>query len=344
MLEKYELHVIPEPLAGYHHRVQHTTGAYGNSVHAQKDVHAAKRIELVNSFLRGGEDTRSNLTQVLLQGELYKLFEREQRASFDKLHNYLWEIDQRVKYIADETHKRRKLFKLPIWKIQLRKNRNLVENGDFRLWPGTGKVFAGKNLSYGIVCPGFLVRFDGIETSHQLERKIATDEGGLPEGKSYLRITNRGQASTHKSFYLECAISDVGAITGQTICVSGLACLQGQYEWISVGGRIDLPNRAKLHIPEKRVLLSREFQPWSCTLDCPAPSSVDYSKAVARVYLRLHYGQSFTLEVTDIQVETGDKPTRFRYRASPQGEASSADLGIVRTLRGSLIRLVRRTP
>lgn len=344
MLEKYELHVIPEPLAGYHHRTQHTAGAYGNSVHAQKDIHAAKRIELVNSFLRGGEDGRSNLDQVLLQGELYKVFEREQRTNFEKLHNYLWEIEQRVKYIADETYKREKIFKLPRWKIQRRKKDNLVENGDFRFWPGVGKVYTGKNSSYGIVCPGFLVKFDGIEVSHQLERKTTVDEKGIPKGKSYLCITNKGQASTHKSFYLECVIADVGAVAGQTICISGLARLQSQYERISVGGRFDLPDRTKRQLPEKKVLLSREFKPWSCTLECPAPGSIDYSKAVGRVYMRLHYGQPFTLEVTDIQVETGNKPTGFRYRASSQGGASSSDQGIIHTLRASLIRLIHRTP
>lgn len=324
ILAKFDIHVITEPLAGYHHRADVTTGAYGNSVHAQKDVHAAKRIDLVNSFLRSGGSGKgdSNLDQVLLQGQFYKHFEREQRDSFKKLHNYLWEIEQQVKYVATRTRTKRKL-ELPGWKGARRKTGNLVENGDFRRWPGVGTVFAGKKTSYGIICPGFLVFFDGKEATYQVEKRTSEGEPGLPEGMTYLRIVNKGHTGAHKWFHLECPSPDVEAMAGRTICVSGLGRLRGLYEWISIGGRFDLPDRSKMHFPEEKVFLSGEFQPWSCTLHCPSPGSIDFSVSLARVYLKLHYNQPFQFDVTNIQVEISDKSTSFKYYAGARQRPSS---------------------
>ncbi len=320
MLEKYELDVIPEPLAGYHHRPDTTTGAYGNSVHAQRDVHLTKRTELLNSYLRGWPTSQSaGLVPVLAQGQLYRKLEKEQREQFQRLHNYLWEIEQRVKYVADETRKRSAGW-LPwvnAWFASRRKKRkkrgNLVENGDFREWPGVGETFFGKRQGYGILCPGFLFAFDGKEMSHAFERKTAENASGLSDRKTYLRIVNSGQPGFGKSFYLECLIPDVEAIAGETICVSGIARLKAENNWITIGGRYDLPGRRRVAFPEQKVHLTEEFAHWSCTLRCPPADSAGDPTAMARVHLKLPYGRPFEFEITNIQVEFGTKATEFRY-------------------------------
>jgi len=317
MLERFDIEVITEPLAGYHHRHEGTAGAYGNSVHAQRDVHIAKRMELVNSFVRNNNGiANSAIAQLLLHGQLYKNFESEQEKRFQKLHDYIWQVEQRVKQTIGEASSKTR-FDLGRW-LPMRSSRNLVENGDFRIWPGPDSIFATKTSSIGIICPGFLVAFDGRETTYSLERKIADGQQGLTKGKSYLRIVNKGQGSTGKRFLLECPIADVEVIAGRQICVSGKARLQGIYEWISVGGRIDMLDRRKIFMPEQKVFLTDDFETWSCVLECPPlpPGQVEKSQSLARVYFRLHYSEPFIFELTDIQAEVGGRPSRFKYTAA----------------------------
>lgn len=321
MLERFDLEVIPEPLAGYHHRHEGTAGAYGNSVHAQRDVHIAKRMELVNSFVRTGDGLANNaIAQLLLHGQLYKNLENEQGRRFQKLHDHVWEVEQRLTRAIDGASPKKR-FNLGRW-LPSRRSGNLIENGDFRNWPGPGNIFATKTSSTGIICPGFLVAFDGRETTYSLERKVADAQHGLAGGKTYLRIVNKGQDSTGKRFWLECPIVDVDVIAGKRICVSGKARLQGSYEWMWVGGRIDTTDRGRIFLPEQKLFLTDDFEPWSCVLDCPPLSlgSVEDAQPLARIYFRLHYSDPFIFELTDVQAETGDKPSRFKYAGTRGAE------------------------
>ncbi|MEW9806754.1 glycosyltransferase [Mesorhizobium marinum] len=314
ILERFDIRVIPEPLAGYHHRPEATSGAYGNSVHAQRDIHVAKRKELVNSFVRReGGGTSGSVGQLLLQGQFYKNLEYDQNERFQKLHNQIWEVEQRmIQQMSERSGKGR--FSLARW-LPGSGSGNLVENGDFREWPGPRDVFAVKALSTGIVCPGLLVTFDGREKTYALDRMTSDGTIGLPRGKTYLRVVNKGQASTEKRFWLEFPIEDADAIAGRKFTVSGKARLRGVYEWMSVGGRIDLPDRTRITLPEQKVFLSDDFQSWACTLDCPRLDPVDDAGALARVYLKVPYSEEFVLELTDMQAEVGEHPTKFRYRS-----------------------------
>jgi hypothetical protein len=316
MLERFDVAVIAEPLAGYHHRQEATAGAYGNSVHAQRDVHIAKRMELVNSFVRNKNGTASNtIAELLLHGQLYKNLESEQNKRFQKLHDYIWEVEQHVKRAIGEASLKTSLktrFDLGRW-LPVRRSGNLVENGDFRSWPGPGRILPIKTSSTGIICPGFLVTFDGRETTYSLERRIADGLQGLPKGKSYLRIVNKGQSSAGKRFSIECLIGDVESIAGRQIRVSGKARLQGIYEWISVGGRVDLPDRKRIFLAEQKLFLSSDFEIWSCVLECPPLGPVDYSQSLGRICFKLHYSEPFIFELTDIQAEVGGRPGRLRY-------------------------------
>src|SRR4030095_2041256 len=102
VLRQFDIDVIPEPLANYHHRVKGTAGVYGNSVHVQTDVHRGKRVELINGVVRGrlGEDNGLPLAQLLTLGELQHALLAEQRREFQRLHDYIWTIEQRITYIS----------------------------------------------------------------------------------------------------------------------------------------------------------------------------------------------------------------------------------------------------
>lgn len=329
VLERFDIRVIPEPLAGYHHRSESTGGAYGNSVHAQKDVHTAKRIQLVNSFIRGSDgQAASTIGQLLLHGQIYKNLERDQRASFQRLHDQVWEVEQSLKYYISELgmKSRFRLGKRPSlgdwpslgrlvrprwWRSQPKHSENLVENGDFRNWPGPGELYNMHNLSTGIVSPGCVISFDGDNTTYTLERNLSDGSQSLDVGKPYLSVVNKGQSGAGKYMWLEFPISNVAAIVGQALCISGVARLRGTHEWISVGGRIDVLDRRSLLFQEQRVFLTDDFRPWSCTLACPSSGPIDFSSSLGRIHIKLHYTEPFTFELTDVQVEVGDTATKF---------------------------------
>jgi glycosyltransferase involved in cell wall biosynthesis len=313
-LERFDIAVIAEPLARYHHRTDAAEGPYSNSVLSQKHLHDAKRIEIVNSVLRnGGKRGYPTIDQILVQGQFYRLLRNEQRDNIAALEDRLLEAERSLAQLANQLDGGKRI----------KKSGNLVENGDFRLWPGVGKVFEGQNSSQCIVCPGFLVSFDGTEATHQVKRIIADDRQGIRAGKSFLRVTNDGRAGTRGFFYLECPISDVAAIAGQMICVSGWARLQGPDQWASVGGQFYLPDSGTMRFPETKILLSEAFQPWSCTLRCPSPGQVDFASSFARVHVKLDYAKPFVFDLTDMQVEAGSGPTRFKYFAGKQRRSSS---------------------
>jgi glycosyltransferase involved in cell wall biosynthesis/predicted HAD superfamily hydrolase len=98
LLRWFTIDVIAEPLANYHHRATTTIGTYGNSVHAQSDLHQSTRVDLLNSAMReelSGENGLS-LAQLLTFGDLQRTLLEEQAKGFQQLHDYLWTIEQRV--------------------------------------------------------------------------------------------------------------------------------------------------------------------------------------------------------------------------------------------------------
>lgn len=104
VLEQFDIDVIPEPLANYHHRAKGATGMYGNSVHVQTIQHRAKRAELLNDMVRGqgGAAEGISLPQLMALGEIQHALLAEQRREFQRLHDYIWTVEQRVKYVADQ--------------------------------------------------------------------------------------------------------------------------------------------------------------------------------------------------------------------------------------------------
>jgi glycosyltransferase involved in cell wall biosynthesis/predicted HAD superfamily hydrolase len=98
LLRWFDIDVIPEPLANYHHRAKTTIGTYGNSVHAQSALHRSTRVALLNDAVRGqpGGDGGLPLAYMLAMGDLQHTLLAEQERSFQRLHNYLWTIEQRV--------------------------------------------------------------------------------------------------------------------------------------------------------------------------------------------------------------------------------------------------------
>lgn len=187
ILGRFNIEVIPEPLANYHHRTKATEGVYGNSVHAQNDVHRSKRIDLLNGAIRNELTGNSGVSvaHLLTLGNLQNTILEKQSQEFKQLHDYIWTIEQRVKHISSHIDS----FKAPnngrdptqnnpllkgqnqtfehlhdyVEAIEERltrvtsslngtpnrnPNRNLARNGDFRLWSGAGRTIKGPSDRY----------------------------------------------------------------------------------------------------------------------------------------------------------------------------------------------------
>jgi glycosyltransferase involved in cell wall biosynthesis/predicted HAD superfamily hydrolase len=98
LLRRFDIDVIAEPLANYHHRAKTTAGIYGNSVHAQRDLHRSTRVALINDAVRGQMDGDGGLplAYILALGDLQHTLLAEQERSFQRLHDYIWRIEQMV--------------------------------------------------------------------------------------------------------------------------------------------------------------------------------------------------------------------------------------------------------
>lgn len=326
VLRQFDIGVIPEPLAHYHHRVNTTTGTYGNSVHAEETVHRTTRIELINAAVRQELAGASGLSigQLLFLGQLHKTASAEQQAEFKRLHDYIWTIENQIKAIASASER-------PRHRGKLKARRNLVINGDFRLWPGPGRVYEDPAGAYAfvLVCPGFVLNYNGLRASYRVERRIWDDDGHqLPFGKTYLHLEHDGCAQHHSWFMLECSLPSVLAVAGRRICVSGLCRLKGSSSTVAVSGRYRLGDGRELRWPDHHVSAPHDFHNWTVTLDCPAVSATALTPGQeARILLKFSCNQPFEFDLTDFQVELGTTPTAFEYY---DGDAS---------LRGRLSRL-----
>lgn len=306
LLRRFDIDVIAEPLANYHHRTKTTAGVYGNSVHAQSDLHQSTRIDLLNSALReelSGENGLS-LAQLLTFGDLQRTMLEEQAREFQRLYDYFWTVEQKVLSRLDAS-------------TAASRRRNLARNGDFRLWPGPGEITRMQSGSYAFqeVCPGFQLCFDGRQVSHRVEqRRWAEDGQRLPFGKTYLHIENDGHTKHGSWFVLECLIPSALALSGQQICISGSCRLVGPQSWISVGGRYHLGDGRQLAWPDQRVSLPPDFKHWTCSISCPSIQESEVSRGHhSRIFLKLPHDQPFEFDLTNFQVELGTAPTEFEY-------------------------------
>jgi glycosyltransferase involved in cell wall biosynthesis len=309
MLQKFEIDVIPEPLANYHHRSRDTVGDYGNSVHAQSDIHVAKRTELINDYLRNGFGNGAiALSQLVLAGDLQKA-----------THDYMWELDQRIKYVADKVYEGMdspQPTPRPLTpELKIPQSKNLVENGDFRNWPGVGKIIQlGKGGSC-IPCPGFLITFEGNRATFKIEQRRSRGPNGiaLARGKTYMEIRNSGRPENGSWLTIDCLIPTYGLIAGQRICVSGSSKLQAERQSLYVGAQLDLSQkRKKWEWDTKRITTSDSFQSWSVVFDCPTLTSAGAdADDMCRIRIKLPYQEEFTFYLTDVQVEIGEVATSF---------------------------------
>jgi glycosyltransferase involved in cell wall biosynthesis len=312
LLQRFDIDVIPDPLANYHHRTNTTTGVYGNSVHAQKDQHQSSRIDWMNHALRDelGSSRGLSLAQLLTLGELQHTSRAEQAREFQRLHDYVWTIDQRIQHIASQVQRSSK-------SGRRRSRRNLTSNGDFRQWPGLGGLNTGPGDTYYFknICPGFILCYDGRQASYRIEqRKWTTDGQQLPFGKTFLHIENDGYTKGSSWFVVECTISSALLLSGRSIAISGISRLNAIQSWLTISGRYHLGDGRQLSWPETRLAVSSDFSRWSCSLVCPAIQDTEVRPGHnSRILLKLPHNQPFDFDLTDFQVELGTHASDFEY-------------------------------
>lgn len=341
VLQQFDIDVIAEPLANYHHRTKDTAGVYGNSVHAQTDVHRAKRVQLINGMVRGqGEpDQALPLAQLMTLGELHHRQQAEQRREFQRLHDYIWTLEQRLSYVATQAEQLPGLAQAyaaqlahalearaaqppaaaltPAPALAGATHRNLVRNGDFRVWPGvrSPRQDADRSYAYAELAPALYACYDGRHVVYRAERRMWLADGRqLPLGASFLHLEHEGQALDASWFVIEHHIPSARLLAGRQITISGLARLCAPHPYIRVGGRFDLGDGRTLAWPTEWIALDERFAAWSCTLTCPGilPGQLRRGHQ-ARLLLWLPYGERFTFGLTNLQLEYGPTPSAYEH-------------------------------
>ena len=322
VLAQFDIDVIAEPLANYHHRPVASVGNYGNSVHAQEAAHRAKRVDLVNGVLRSRPDWTGapGLAHAVVAGEFHHQAMVEQQREFRRLHDGLWNLEQRIVQLN------RKL-------DPERRGRNLIRNGDFRdgCRPIDDVRPPGAAWAYRELTPGVTLSYDGVQVVYRAEVRTAEDASGpLPIGKSYLRIEKDAGARQATWFVLQLHVP-TELLADQPVCISGRGRLDAPSGWLEVSGLLD--TNAGEHVPwaTNQIWLGEEFTRFATVFPALSSSSrLDGTTAVGRVMVRLPYQAAFILEITDLQLEVGSVASEFEYRG--------ADVGTVnghRLLRGA---------
>lgn len=109
MARRYQIDVIPEPLAYYHHRTAGTTNHYGNTVIAQKSVHQIQRAHYINRGMRAALDAPMDSTSgnLLYQGELH----REVSEGISEIRHHLHWLEKMLTDRADHSAYLEKIIK-----------------------------------------------------------------------------------------------------------------------------------------------------------------------------------------------------------------------------------------
>jgi glycosyltransferase involved in cell wall biosynthesis len=310
VLQRFNIEVIPEPLANYHHRLKSTVGVYSNSVHSQSNLHQSKRVELLNSTLRKELAENDGIThaELLAIGDLQSALIEEQSKEFQKLHDYIWSLEQRIKFIASQFDT----------SANVNFNRNLIINGDFRLWPGLGRVqkIPSEKYVFSKICSDFYICYNEHQMPYQVEqRKWIEEDRQLPYGKTYLHIDSGSDTTEEAWVILEWIIPSVSLLSGHDICISGFSRLMGSQDHIFVGGRYHLGDGRKLDWPDQMVTLPFEFAQWSCSISCPSVEETEVSRGHnSRILLKIQHELPFAFDLTNFQVELGTTPTEFEYQ------------------------------
>lgn len=326
MLEKYEICVIAEALANYHHRSVDTSGVYGNSVHAQNDVHRIERAQLINRALRVQLANGESIADLLVLGEVQQALVANQVHEAQKIKEYLWSIEQKLSgqlsWIAG---------KIPLTdglpvNVQetpdsrpsnCHDSRNMLFNGDFRFWPADAPA---RNIpAFSEIGPGVYVSYDSPKRKFVIERRIWNGASGLTRhGQTYLHVKSPGSRHTPGTYFLlEFVIPSALTLAGRTVCVSGLSRMPMGTSTITIGGYHTPGDGTRINLPATEIVIEPHWDRWHCVYQYPQLSPEDVEEGHHhRIFLALPTNREFVFDLTELQVESGSVPTAFEYRGS----------------------------
>ncbi len=319
----FDVDVIPERLANYHHRPRHTSGNYGNSVHDGEAEHRERFVTLVNDAVRRRRSADGgDLTAELLVLGQFGNRPRGAGTGADRsgwLTDQVWTIDQRVG--RTEAIVRALLERSP--------ERNLVVDGDFRTWRGLGPIHvaAENDFAYAEITSSTLVCFGEPARPFEVTcvptpattpgvRTEGCAPGGLvlPIGKRVLQVTKPAtRAQPDDWFALEFDVAlDRGLPDEVTVSLTARLDPAG---WVTVTGRHELATGQLLGWGEAPLWLDGTLQRYSVTIACP-PIADDGAEGLrsSRMVVLLPAADALGLALTDVQVEAGPTATPFAHR------------------------------
>lgn len=208
VLRDFDIPVLPEPLANYHHRDAGDQSVYGNSVHAGRIDHRQRRDRLITRAARRGD---TDLAQLLVLGDFQHALETSGRDQTNHLARKIEAVDGQVSWHINQLTGRVDGHHQP---VQM-PGRNRVVDGDFSMLSGmSGKVHEPTEVGRGVfVIPdGQDVTWSGLTTTGEHPE--------LAVGSPFLRIGAEDVGATADYLTLEFELPSVLMFRGETVTFS----------------------------------------------------------------------------------------------------------------------------
>ncbi len=310
-MRRYAIDVVPMPLANYHHRQTDDDSEYGNSVHAASLSHRQYRSALITRAARG-EEGDARLSDLYLLGDLEHSLQTSSKREFQRIQDYIWSVEQTL---------RSDLAKLSGGIVGGSavpgrvKGRNLIANGDFRLWEhGDESLLLRRTTEIG---PELTVAVDGRRKVTVQRRYWSQSGDQLAYGTPFLELSADAAPARSKYLTLEFSIPSALVLAGEAVMLSAMIRdeLARGSQTMMIGGRHDFGNGNTIDLPAADTAIDWAWSRIEIQFCYPKvdPSVVRLGHG-HRIIFQMPDDRAFRFQITQVQLEAGHTATEFDYR------------------------------
>lgn len=288
LLSKYDIDVIPEPLANYHHRRHTVGGPYGNSVHAQQHEHKIFRQRMLNDAIRRGEGP---LPALLSLGDMQHTLQQEMGESTQALSSQIEQLgEEMVTRMAEASEPLRV---------------NLIQDGEFYHWPHSELVKCEERAT--ALSETLLLSHNGSYSDLTVELKRDGDPNDERAPHHWLEVVNASPAESPGTFLHLSVRVPLLLASGQPMTYGFYGSLDANLtKEVRFTGSLQPRKDEQIALPVASYPLGFEWEYVAHTFIYPKvdPSETN-GRPFHRLSIKLPVGETFTFRISQLHLAPG---------------------------------------